>query len=309
MSINCQLFDYNYNKITIFVSMNQQLIYEIAGHRILLESSNAEITAKLIPSFAPFRVKDDATTHLLLRFLGSTEVSLPNKDPNDVMEVEGISFEVYHQAGSITVSVSNNDKRHSFNISADRKTVVTDLTLLQQYESQFLAFFLRAAYGMAAANHRTIKLHASVIEKDGKALIFMGKSGAGKSTHSRNWLKFVSDCQLLNDDEPIVRVLTDGSVWVYGAPWSGSTPCYRNTQAEVAAFVRLYQSAENKLTPLKGVHAFASLFQSVAIMRSDKENRDLAMTIVNDMLEQTPIYRLDNRPDREAVSLTESLMV
>ncbi len=93
---------------------------------------------------------------------------------------------------------------------------------------------------MTAANHQTIKIHASVIEKGGKALVFMGKSGTGKSTHSRNWLKFVPDCQLLNDDEPIIRVLNDGSVRVYGAPWSGSTPCYRNASAEVAAFVRLY---------------------------------------------------------------------
>lgn len=224
------------------------------------------------------------------------------------MEADGMSFEVYHKNGSITVSVTNSDKKRSFSISADKKTVTTDLTLLQQYESHFLAYFLRAAYGIAAANHKTIKLHASVIEKKGKALIFMGKSGTGKSTHSSNWLKFVPDCQLLNDDEPILRILNDGSIWVYGAPWSGSTPCYRNASAKVAGFVRLYQSPENKLTPLKGVHAFASLYQSVAILRSDKENQEQVITIVNNILEQIPIYRLDNRPDREAVSFSETLM-
>ena len=119
----------------------------------------------------------------------------------------------------------------------------------------------------------------------------------------------MSNCSLLNDDEPILRVLNDGSIKVYGAPWSGSTPCYRNESAEIAAFVRLYQSPENKLTKLTGVNAFASLYQSVAILRSDQQNKELIMTTVNDILEQVPIYRLDNRPDREAVSLTESLLV
>ena len=95
---------------------------------------------------------------------------------------------------------------------------------------------------------------------------------------------------------------------MYGAPWSGSTPCYRDTSAEVAAFVRLYQSEENKLTPLKGVNAFTALYQSVAILRSDKENKEQIITTVNTILEQVPIYRLDNRPDREAVSLTETLL-
>ena len=220
-----------------------------------------------------------------------------------------MSFKVYQLAdNSVTVSVAVSEKMHSFNISADKKRVTSDLTLQNQYESRFLAYFLRAAYGIAAANHQTIKLHASVIEKEGKALIFMGKSGTGKSTHSQNWLKFVPNCQLLNDDEPILRILEDGSVRVYGAPWSGSTPCYRNQWAEVAAFVRLYQSPQNKLTPLTGIHAFASLYQSVAIFRSDEENKEQIITIVNTILEQTPIYRLDNRPDRQAVSLTETLL-
>ncbi len=288
--------------------MKQQLLYKIAGHCMLIETPNAEVTEKLIPSFSPFKVEHDGKDDLLLHFSGNNQISIPNKEPDDVMMVDGLSFKVYHTAGIVTVSVTHSHITHSFNISADKKTVTTDLTLTQHYEHQFLAYFLRAAYGMAAANHQTIKLHASVIEKDGKALVFMGKSGTGKSTHSKNWLQFVPSCQLLNDDEPIIRIHSDGSVWVYGAPWSGSTPCYKNASARVAAFVRLYQNAQNKLTPLKGVHAFASLYQSVAILRSDKENKELIITIVNKILEQTPIYRLDNRPDREAVSLTETLM-
>ena len=288
--------------------MKQQLLYKIADHCMLIETPNAELTEKLIPSFRPFKVEHDDKDEFLFNLSGNKQVSIPNKEPDDAMMVDGMDFQVYHNADIITVSVTHSNTTHNFNISADKKTVTTDLTLIQHYEHQFLAYFLRAAYGLAAANHQTIKLHASVIEKDGKALVFMGKSGTGKSTHSRNWLKFVPGCQLLNDDEPIIRILNDGSVRVYGAPWSGSTPCYENASAKVAAFVRLYQNTENKLTPLKGVHAFASLYQSVAILRSDKENKELIITIVNNILEQTPIYKLDNRPNREAVSLTETLM-
>ena len=289
--------------------MNQQLLYEIAGHRLMIDTPDAEITARLVPSFRPFRVDNDGKDDLLFRFSGNTQVSIPDTSANDVMEADGLSFHVYHHEGSITVCMKNKDTEHRFNISADRYTVTCDLSLVQQYESQFLAYFLRTSFGMASANHQTIKLHASVIEKDGKALVFMGKSGTGKSTHSRLWQEFVPGCTLLNDDEPIVRALNDGSVRIYGAPWSGSTPCYRNESAEVAAFVRLYQNRENKLTKLKGLNAFASLFQSAAILRSDKENRELVISTVNDILEQVHIYRLDNRPDREAVSLTETLLV
>lgn len=289
--------------------MNQQLFYEIAEHRMCIDSPDAEKTARLIPTFHSFRVLEDNTDHLLFSFSGNQEISIPDRAPNDVMQVDDMSFKVYHSSGNITVCVTNGNKNHSFNLSEDRKTVISDFTFSQQYENRFLAYSLRTAYGMAAANHNTIKLHASVIEKKGKALIFMGKSGTGKSTHSRNWIKFVSGCSLLNDDEPIVRLLSNGSVKVYGAPWSGSTPCYRNESADVVAFVRLYQNDQNKLIPLKGIQAFASLYQSVAMLRSDNENKDRIMRIVSDILKKTPIYRLDNRPDREAVSLTEALMM
>ena len=289
--------------------MNYQLLYKIAGHYLLIDTPNADITTGLIPSFAPFKVENDRNANLLFSFSGNTVIYIPDKSPDDEMKVDGMSFRVYHNKGSVTVCGISNDIEHRFNLSADRKKVTSDLTLALSYESHFLAFFLRAAYGLAAAHYQTIKIHASVIEKKGKALVFMGKSGTGKSTHSRNWQKFVPNCSLLNDDEPILRVLNDGTVRVYGAPWSGSTACYRNDSAEIAAFVRLYQNPENKLTKLKGVNAFASLYQSVAILRSDKENRELIITTVNDILEQVPIYRLDNRPDREAVSLTETLLV
>lgn len=289
--------------------MNHQLLYEIAGHRLLIETPDAKITEELIPSFRSFKVDNGGEDNLLFRFSGNSVVSVPNRDPDDVMEADGFSFQVYHTTGSVTVCVKKNDKEHRYTISADRKKVVSDVTLLKPYESYFLAYFLRAAYGMASVIHKTIKLHASVIEKDGKALLFMGKSGTGKSTHSHLWQEFVPGCSLLNDDEPIVRVLNNGSVRVYGAPWSGSTPCYRNAEAEVAAFVRLYQSPKNKLTKLSGVNAFAALYESVAILRSDIENRELTLSTVNDILEQVHVYRLDNRPDREAVSLTETLLI
>lgn len=289
--------------------MNQQLIYEIAGHRFSIDTPDAQTTEKLIPTFGPFRVEDDGKSGMLFQFSGNAQISIPNRAPDDVMELDGVSFYVYHNVGSLTVCMKNKKTEHSFNISADKKIVISDLTFTQPYEAQFLAYFLRTAFGMASANHQTIKLHASVIEKDGKALVLMGKSGTGKSTHSRLWQEFVPGCTLLNDDEPIVRLLDNGSVRVYGAPWSGSTPCYVNSCAQVAAFVRLYQNPENKLTKLNGVNAFAALFQSAAILRSDNENRELVISTVYNILEKTPVYRLDNRPDREAVNLSQTLMI
>ncbi|HBC39384.1 MAG TPA: hypothetical protein DC016_10960, partial [Porphyromonadaceae bacterium] len=148
----------------------------------------------------------------------------------------------------------------------------------------------------------------SVTELNGKALVFLGKSGTGKSTHSRLWREFVPDCTLLNDDEPLIRVFEDEPVRVYGAPWSGSTACFRNASAEVAAFIHLYQSPENRLTRLRNVEALSSLYASAAMLRSDAGNKDRVLDVVAAVLQRVPVYRLDCRPDYEAVSLTRSLL-
>jgi energy-coupling factor transporter ATP-binding protein EcfA2 len=161
---------------------------------------------------------------------------------------------------------------------------------------------------MASALFSTLKLHASVIEKEGRALLFLGKSGTGKSTHSRLWQQYVPGCSLLNDDEPVVRVNDEHEVMVYGTPWSGKTPCYRNEKARVTAFVLLRQSPENRLTKLSVKEAFFTLFASSSMMRSDVHHKNAVFTTLAAILEHVPVYRLDCRPDREAVSLTESLL-
>ena len=200
-------------------------------------------------------------------------------------------------------------EHHHFLITNELNHYMSDLSLLDEQESYFLNSFLMIAFTLAAAPLKTVKLHASVIEKDGKALLFIGKSGTGKSTHSRLWQKYVPGCSLLNDDEPVVRINDRDEVMVYGTPWSGKTPCYRNEKARVAAFVLLRQSPENHLTKLSTKEAFFTLFASSCMMRTDVHHKNAVFDTVAAILERVPVYRLDCRPDREAVSLTETLLL
>ena len=63
---------------------------------------------------------------------------------------------------------------------------------------------------------------------EARGYLFLGHSGTGKSTHARQWLAAFDDAWLLNDDNPILRVMEDGEVRVYGSPWSGKTHFYNN---------------------------------------------------------------------------------
>ena len=286
------------------------LNYNIAGHNFVIETPNSAVTRSLIPSFNPFFVDNEVeNNNILFSFIGNRHIVLPQTDPVDFINIDGISFKVFIEGGIMTVSMKEKVMEQHFQLTTDSNIVWTDLTLINKREDNIINYFLRTVFGIFSAYHKTLKIHASVIEKNGKALIFLGKSGTGKSTHSKLWQEFIPGCSLLNDDEPLIRLMNDGTIKVFGAPWSGSTPCYRNISAEVSAFVHLHQSTENRLTKLNGLTSFSSLLQSTAVMRSDNKNRSMIISMINDILEKIPVYRLDNRPDREAVALTETLLV
>src|SRR5690606_39491454 len=85
----------------------------------------------------------------------------------------------------------------------------------------FVSWLLMVVFGQVGLQHRLILIHASVIAYQQKqGIAFLGKSGTGKSTHSKLWLQHIPDTELLNDDNPVVRLEEDGKAMIYGTPRS-----------------------------------------------------------------------------------------
>ena len=159
---------------------------------------------------------------------------------------------------------------------------------------------LMLLYAFCSAPLGTLEMHASMTGNSGKAFLFLAKSGTGKSTHSSLWLEHIPGSELMNDDNPIVRAWPDGRVIAYGSPWSGKTPCYRNVEAPVGAFVRIRRSPENKITPLGMLEAYALLYSSSSGFKADKTIADGLHATLEQIVTTTPCYVLDCRPDEEA---------
>ena len=95
--------------------------------------------------------------------------------------------------------------------------------------------------------HDTLLLHASAVAVDGKAYLFTGKSGTGKSTHTRFWLEaFGSRALMINDDKPFLRFTPD-AVWVCGSPWSGKHGLDTNVSIPLAGICLLQRGSENRI--------------------------------------------------------------
>lgn len=158
---------------------------------------------------------------------------------------------------------------------------------------------LMVMFALSTAGEQTLLMHASVVSYQGAAYLMLGKSGTGKSTHTRLWLEHIAGTELVNDDNPVVRIV-DGQLLVYGSPWSGKTPCYRQVSYPVGAFVQLSQAPFNKIRRIKGIEAYASLVPAVSGKRWDKRIADGLHETENWVAGHVPMYHLQCLPDRDA---------
>ena len=151
----------------------------------------------------------------------------------------------------------------------------------------------------------TIAIHSSCIVSEGNAVIFLGESGTGKSTHTRLWRENIPGALLLNDDSPIVRVLEDGTVWVYGSPWSGKTPCYKQERYPLAGCVRLRQAPYNKIHKLHLLKGYAALHPSCPPeFAYDERIYSHISSTLGAILKVVPCWWLECLPDAAAAQLS-----
>ena len=162
---------------------------------------------------------------------------------------------------------------------------------------------LMLLYTFASASKGALEMHASVVVNGGKGYLFLGKSGTGKSTHSSLWLKHIPGTWLLNDDNPVLRLMPCGDVVVFGSPWSGKTPCYKALSVPAGAVVRLSQAPYNKIEKLTGVRAYASLMASASSFRPFSGLADHWHNTLEAMTGKVPCFHLECLPDEEAAKL------
>ena len=168
---------------------------------------------------------------------------------------------------------------------------------------------LMLAFAFAGAHHGVLLMHASVPMIGGKGYVFQGKSGTGKSTHSRLWLSTYWEAHLLNDDNPAVRYYArQEKAYVYGTPWSGKTPCYRNLRCTLGGFLRLHQAPENVIRRQSPIEAFGSILSSCSSMVWDKALYTAICDTIHHIVQCTPSYDLDCLPNREAAVLSHDTL-
>lgn len=149
--------------------------------------------------------------------------------------------------------------------------------------------------------HQGIVIHASAIEAGGRGILFSAPSGTGKSTQASLWEKY-KQAKVLNDDTPAVRIVNHRP-FAFGTPWSGSSSKFVNGSVPIHAIVMLEQAPYNAIRQLSRQEAVIRLMPRCFLPYFDDHLMETATNIVEQIIETTPVYLLECRPDKEAVDL------
>ena len=273
--------------------------YLIAGHHIQIEGDRLVQAMETLSGFIVFKAKFDCEP--LCRFMVS-EQEVPEFEQELYRnENEGtVSRFGQYSSGYAFVITPPNGK--SLYLWMEKKGGTA--CFKGNLDPVLLRFACWIAYGIATAPFGTVAIHTSVIQYQEKAVLFLGESGTGKSTHTRLWRENIEGAVLLNDDSPILR-LVDGKLWIYGSPWSGKTPCYKDERYPLAACVRLSQAPENQIEKLSVARGYGALHPSCPpCFAYDDSLYEHISGVLSALLATVPVYHLACLPNAEAAHLS-----
>lgn len=144
-----------------------------------------------------------------------------------------------------------------------------------------------------------VELHSCGIALDGIANLFVGHSGAGKSTTSRLWAS-TPGAQILSDDRIILRE-HGGKIFLYGTPWHGESAFALPMKTPLTRILVIEHGHGNRLTRLTPADTVSELFARSFVPFYRHEYVDAALEFLHKVAAAVPCYRYAFEPNQSAV--------
>ena len=131
--------------------------------------------------------------------------------------------------------------------------------------------------------------------------LFLGHSGAGKSTTTRLW-RAVRNPEILSDDR-IILCLQNDELWMYGTPWHGEEAFASATKAKLNRLFILQHSTQNRIVELSPAQAVGELFARCFPPFHSAEGLQNTVEFLERVVSTVPCYEFQFLPERSAVEM------
>lgn len=286
--------------------MTTTYYYRVAGFPFSLSLPDDMDVEMLLPSFSPFRSMEDAGEKHLFDFTAAVSGEASENDEKTLLEENCNDMghlKLYSAASAgYVVEIGNGSYTHRMAVTSDFSSVRAVLQPQDPNMGRALSSLVYIAYAQSVLLHNAVSIHAAAVYQGDKAYLFMGTSGTGKSTHASLWMKHIPGTELLNDDNPTIRMV-DGKAYAYGTPWSGKTACYKDLSFPIDGMVRLRQAPINRFYRQEGADAFVAIYPGCSIIAQDEQLRNRLYDTVANLAGKVAVGVMECLPDREAALL------
>jgi hypothetical protein len=170
-------------------------------------------------------------------------------------------------------------------------------------------FPLRPPLDRALFAHRLpyrdgLLLHAAAVVHQGRALVFAGESGRGKSTMAKLWA--ASGRGLVLGEESIALRRVGSEIRAYGTPWAGQSGLASPLGAPLAGLFFLRHGPRNMVRSMGPAEAMAEFLPRSYLATCDPVGASRGLDFLNDLIQNVPVAELVFRPDADVVELLSS---
>lgn len=150
---------------------------------------------------------------------------------------------------------------------------------------------LRILLTVALLPKQGFLLHAASVVREGRAYIFMGRSGAGKSTVA----SLSPEGSVLTDEISLIRCV-EGEWRAHGTPfWGEFRAAGHNQSYPIAGVYCLRQAREDRVVPLKAKDLLRAMLPCVLFFSPEQEANEALLNILMKFVGEVPCHDLHFR--------------
>jgi len=175
-----------------------------------------------------------------------------------------------------------------------------DLYFDEEKKLKYLQPILQLLTANLLSRHQGIMVHASGLVAQGQGFIFVGPSGAGKTTLANFW-HGQRGVTVLNDERLIIRK-KGGAFWLYGTPWNTVFSGCSSAAAPLKKIFFISHARKNVIEKTTAPQAFYSLFSQLFLQYWDSEAVTTSLKFCEALLETVPSFHLGFVNNKSAIS-------
>ena len=148
-------------------------------------------------------------------------------------------------------------------------------------------------------------LHACCIDDNGTGYLFLGQSGAGKSTMANLWNE-EKGITVLSDDRVLVS-MTEQGLTAYGTPWHGTEKYAVNKSVQVKKIFFISHANKNTALEVNGIKSVSELVRNAFLPFWDRDRMECSTEFLIHVSQNARLFSLGVYPERKIIDLIRNI--